>query len=133
MLPDCILNARSAEVAVGAFPDSCVTKDEIQAIARALEITEEEFREKYLRKVHYRSSLNEKPNYDCIFLHRDADQASCLIYTVRPQQCRTWPFWKRNIRTPNTWNQQVDRCPGINRGKMHPPEEIEEITKSSPC
>ncbi len=80
-------------------------------------------------------TLIEQDNYDCVFLERDPETnaGKCGIYSVRPQQCRTWPFWKSNLKSSDTWNEQVKRCSGINRGEAHTVEEIETIKDTSPC
>ncbi len=113
-----------------------VTEQEIIRIAQYLEMPVEEFVDKCLKQVGKRLSLKEKTkkeNYDCIFLERRFEGARCKIYPVRPKQCRTWPFWKMNIETPDSWFEANKRCPGINRGKLHSAEEIDKIADSSPC
>ena len=67
---------------------------------------------------------------DCIFLKKIDGQKKCGIYSVRPQQCRTWPFWTSNLSSPNTWNQAGQSCGGINRGRLYSFEEIEKIRKA---
>jgi Fe-S-cluster containining protein len=49
---------------------------------------------------------------------------SCAIYSVRPMQCRTWPFWKFNLSGPKAWSFAAQRCPGVNRGRLHSLEDI---------
>ena len=56
-----------------------------------------------LRRVGFRYSLTEKPNGDCVFLQSSRGKRGCAIYSVRPLQCRTWPFWSSNIDTPEDW------------------------------
>ncbi len=53
-----------------------------------------------------------------------------MIYSVRPNQCRTWPFWPSNLKNPGDWNKAAQKCPGINRGKLYSFEEIERIKKA---
>ena len=104
-----------------------VTKQEIQIIADFLKMTSEEVRSKFLRRVGLRTTIIEQPNTrDCMFLN---NQKKCTIYSVRPTQCRTWPFWPNNLTNPNSWNKAGERCPGINRGRRYSPEEIEKIKK----
>ena len=81
-----------------------------------------------LRRVAFRYSLTERSNGDCIFLSRQADgKRTCSIYPVRPRQCRTWPFWRYNVSTPDDWLMAGERCPGVNRGaRLFSAEEIEE-------
>jgi len=118
----------------GGFPGYVwVTPAEGENIAEFLGVSLTEFHNKFTVKVRSRRSLSEQSNYDCIFLRRQADGGRCAIYPVRPQQCRTWPFWKRNLTTPDAWNELANRCAGINRGKNYTYEEIEAILLTSPC
>ncbi len=69
---------------------------EIEKMAEFLELNVEEFATIYLKKVNHRYSLIEKKieddNYACIFF--DNNKKQCTIYSVRPRQCRTFPFWE---------------------------------------
>ena len=88
-----------------------VTEAEIDQIARSLNLTPEEFGKRYLRKVMGRYSLLERPEtYDCIFL----SGKKCQIYSVRPKQCRTYPWWNANLKTPEDWKEEATHCEGIN-------------------
>ena len=100
-----------------------VNNDEISAIAAFLGVSEEECQRDYVRKVGVRKSLVELANYDCVFL--DGQTRRCNIYSVRPRQCRTWPFWQSNIRTPQAWEQTCRVCPGSGKGKLHTIDVIE--------
>lgn len=50
-----------------------------------------------------------------------------MIYPVRPNQCRTWPFWPGNLTSADHWNGIAHKCPGINRGLMYTAEQIQKI------
>lgn len=118
----------------GGFPGYVwVTPEESAAIAAFFGISQEAFEAECTVKVHRRRSLTEQPNYDCVFLERDGEHGRCAVYPVRPQQCRTWPFWKMNLTDPDAWNGQVNRCSGINRGRNYTCEEIETVRRDSPC
>ncbi|MFC1765946.1 YkgJ family cysteine cluster protein [Planctomycetota bacterium] len=107
-----------------------VSKHEISLIAEHLGITEDALREKYLRRIATRNTIIEAPDTrDCIFLKTVDGEKVCGIYAVRPNQCRTWPFWSNNLQSPHTWNATAQDCPGINRGKNHSFEEIERLRK----
>jgi Fe-S-cluster containining protein len=89
-----------------------VTPIEMQKIANFLNIPLEEFKQKFLIKVGYKFSIKEKllskNNYACLFFDEKTNR--CTIYDVRPNQCRTFPFWdffKRNV------NEVKKECPGI--------------------
>lgn len=105
-----------------------VKREEIAALARYLQLSEEDFRRRYVRRVGPKLSLIEKrPSNDCIFLSREGGRIGCEVYPVRPMQCRTWPFWPENLKSANTWNAAATDCPGINRGRLYPLEEIERL------
>ena len=105
-----------------------VSRQEIQIIADFLKITPGQLRQEYLRRVGLRTTVIEKPNTkDCIFLNQVDGRKRCVIYPVRPSQCRSWPFWASNLANPNSWNKAAQKCSGINRGRHYSFEEIEEI------
>lgn len=53
----------------------------------------------------------------------------CMIYDVRPMQCRNWPFWPGNLQSPDDWNAAAKKCPGINKGRLYSFDEIQKIKK----
>ena len=111
-----------------------VTKEEMEGIAEYLGVSQAEMQRKYVRRIRTRFSLTERAdNKDCIFLEADGQGSRrCRIYSVRPRQCRTWPFWGCNLLCIDDWAQAGRRCPGINRGKIHDYDEIEASRKVTP-
>ena len=108
------------------------TKREILRISEFLDRDDGWLDKEHLRRVGLRYSLTERRNGDCIFLTRNGRKSMCAIYPVRPLQCRTWPFWNQNLRSPDTWNEAHTKCPGINKGKRHDLVQIETVrTKKS--
>jgi Fe-S-cluster containining protein len=103
-----------------------VSLPEIYRIAEFLEMDDHEFSKRYVRKVHQKFSLIEKPNGDCIFYDH-----GCTIYPVRPTQCSTFPFWPEIIRTPAAWKTASTDCPGMNHGQTFSENEIEDLSKSN--
>ncbi|MBN1362443.1 MAG: YkgJ family cysteine cluster protein [Sedimentisphaerales bacterium] len=109
-----------------------VVRTEIELIAKHLKLTPEELRRQYLRRVGLRTSIIEHSiTKDCIFLRQVAGGKQCAIYPVRPNQCRTWPFWAENLSSPHAWNTAALRCSGINRGRRYSAEEIERIKRNN--
>jgi uncharacterized protein len=105
-----------------------VTERELAAIADYLQLSPEETREKYLRREGARYSLIEKEiGKDCIFLNRTEEGYRCAIYPVRPLQCRTWPFWKENLRTEKQWREIGVVCPGVDQDQWYAADRIEAI------
>ena len=113
-----------------------VTRDDIVRISDFLKITPEEMVERYCRKVGGQWSLNEGKgpgsDWDCVFLKEEKvtrrtaggeevklGRRYCSVYSVRPLQCRTWPFWSENLSTKRAWDHAGKRCHGINHGKRH--------------
>ena len=109
-----------------------VTRPEIEIIAEFLKMTMGQFRQKYLKRVGLRTTIIEHhTTKDCIFLQDGASGGKqCMIYPVRPSQCRSWPFWPNNLASQSTWNNAAKKCPGINRGRLYSFEEIEEIKRA---
>lgn len=108
-----------------------VTRPEIELIARHLKTTPGPLRQKYLRRVGLRTTIIEhETTKDCIFLRTLGGRKQCVIYPVRPSQCRTWPFWPDNLSGPNAWNSAGLRCPGINRGRHYSAKQIERIKRN---
>jgi hypothetical protein len=107
-----------------------VTKPEIGFIAEYLHEPAEQLWGKYIKRMGRRATIIEKPvSRNCAFLTETNGGRGCGIYPVRPNQCRTWPFWEENLVTPDHWNQAATKCSGINRGKLHTFEEIEKLRK----
>jgi len=101
-----------------------VNQEEISALAKAMGLQDaDEFERLYVRKIGMRKSLREFPNGDCVFF--DSQLRRCAVYEVRPRQCRTWPFWNSNLRTPEHWEETCRICPGSGRGRLYSLEEIE--------
>jgi len=101
-----------------------VNDAEIEAMAKQTDMTVEQFETTFVRQIGLRKSLREYTNHDCVFL--DKETRGCNIYEVRPRQCRTWPFWDSNIRTPEDWQATCDFCPGSGKGRLYSLEEIEQ-------
>jgi Fe-S-cluster containining protein len=108
-----------------------VTRPEIERIAEHLDLTPEELRSRFLRRVGLRTTIVEHSiTKDCIFLRSVGGTRQCAIYPVRPAQCRSWPFWPENLSSPEAWNRAALRCPGINRGRLYTCEDIERIREN---
>lgn len=104
-----------------------VSPEEIQQIAAAVGMEDdlEAFERKFTRRIGARVSLIEYSDGDCIFL--DPEKRNCTVYESRPVQCRTWPFWKSNLKSPKDWGEISRSCPGCNKGRLY---SIDEITKT---
>ncbi len=88
-----------------------VNPQEIEAIASFLGLETDAFMQKFLFKNGYKYSIKERKmseSYECSFYDRASN--GCMIYEVRPAQCRTFPFW-------DYFKTRVDElkleCPGV--------------------
>ena len=88
------------------------TEEEMQAMADSLNIPLDLFKRKYTRRRFNRYSLIEKraENNACVFLK----DKKCMVYKVRPKQCRTFPWWKSNLNSEESWKIASLSCEGIN-------------------
>mgnify|MGYP002637670099 CR=1 FL=1 len=105
-----------------------VNQSEIAALAELIDEPDlAEFERKYVRKIGIRKSLIEYSNGDCVFFSNET--RGCTVYSARPRQCRTWPFWDSNLRDEEAWEATCEVCPGSGKGQLVQLEEIEERRK----
>jgi Fe-S-cluster containining protein len=98
-----------------------VSDDELRELARFRNEPVETVRAVYTRVAHRGRTLREKADGDCIFYDRSQ---GCTVYSVRPRQCRTWPFWESTVRDPQAWEATCQSCPGAGKGELISEEEI---------
>ena len=98
-----------------------VEDGELAALAEYRGESVEQVEGLFTRRARQGRTLREKANGDCVFYDR---AAGCLVYPVRPRQCRTWPFWESNVADPGAWRETCAVCPGAGRGDLIPAEEI---------
>lgn len=96
-------------------------------MAERMGLSKEDFELDYTRRVGARRTLKEFPNGDCVFF--DSATRKCEVYDLRPRQCRTWPFWDSNLKSPETWRETCKDCPGSGQGKLYQLDEIEVLRK----
>ncbi len=101
-----------------------LSKNDLTNILQSFNLNISEFIQKYCRWVNYYDGsevlcLQEKDNYDCIMWDN-----GCSVYSQRPVQCRTYPFWNFLLESKQNWDEEAKECPGINTGKLHNFDEI---------
>lgn len=106
-----------------------VNDDELSELAALVGLDVQTFSRKYVRQVGARRSLIEKRNGDCVFWDK---VQGCTVYEARPVQCRTWPFWRQNLETPDDWNETCRVCPGSGHGTLVPLEAIQAQVERTP-
>ena len=99
---------------------------EIDTLAAHLKLSVERFTSDYLYPFKDSYSIREDEAGRCLFF----DQG-CRIYTLRPQQCRTFPFWFGNLRSKARWRRIRRQCPGIGHGRRYSRREILHIARTT--
>lgn len=99
-----------------------VSDEETAALAGRLGLAVGEFVFRYTRATSRGRSLRDVPTrygLDCVFLDRRSSpgRAMCSVYEVRPAQCRTWPYWRSTLASPEAWARAKAICPGIGQGQ----------------
>ena len=85
---------------------------DLRRLADFLELSLDDFGRRYLRRVGRSYSLLDDPETgDCVFL----EDRRCSVHSVRPAQCRRYPFWPKILRSPRSWQQESTCCEGIAR------------------
>jgi Fe-S-cluster containining protein len=62
----------------------------------------------------------------CVFYDK-----GCIVYGVRPSQCRDFPFWRQNLRNAAAWRDCAKSCPGMDQGRLWTADEICAIAQKS--
>jgi Fe-S-cluster containining protein len=107
-------------VSHGEFGFVYVTKSDRQNMAKLLGMTTAAFTKKHCNKTDDFFHLKDNGE-DCSFLKNKR----CTIYTARPMQCRTWPFWPETM-SAKSWKKEVmGFCPGVNKGPVRDATEIQ--------
>lgn len=110
----------------GEYTYIYLTQDDIDAAGRYLEMSPADFLAEYCIQKDGLTFLKMTAP-QCPFL----EDGKCVLYTARPQQCRTWPFWWPNLEK-ETWDKEVTPfCPGVGNGKHYTMEVIEAIAHNA--
>ncbi|KAF0978329.1 hypothetical protein FDP41_002844 [Naegleria fowleri] len=110
----------------------------LEAIAKYLNLSVEDFCKNYvmssisprskdekLLSIKYKPSLNFHKRVECVFLkqkgvdHEGKAIYQCVIYPVRPDQCRTFPHgWDEEIETDETFYNMIENCDALETLKV---------------
>ena len=93
-----------------------LSDNDLKRFSNYFKLSIKKFKEEYCQITDGFVHLIEKTelNGNCIFLK----DKKCSVYTCRPSQCRTWPFWNENMNA-KIWNKNISiNCPGIGKGKI---------------
>lgn len=92
--------------------------NEAEQIRGMLQLSRDWFQRRYLRRLESGElTVVLQADGRCSFL--DAE-GRCSVYTVRPTQCRTYPFWPEILHSKAAWRAEAARCEGVDRGAIVP-------------
>ncbi|MEE9165798.1 MAG: YkgJ family cysteine cluster protein [Nitrospinota bacterium] len=103
-----------------------VDKSEVSSIAKFLQISVSDFKEKYLYPFKNSYSILEHSDGQCFFYNGEYK-----IYPVRPGQCSSYPFWFTNLRSEKKWQSVSKECRGIGQGRLYSKKKILEIVQTT--
>ena len=85
-----------------------LSKADLEKLCKWAELTEEQFRKVYCRKLENANGktylcLKDKNKTECIFWNKEK---GCEAYNARPVQCRTYPFWTKILESKSSWEAE---------------------------
>ncbi len=100
-----------------------VSRMEISEMSQAFHMGVDLFIQQFCHPDSNGYRLKEQEDDACIFLKDNR----CMIYDARPLQCRTFPFWRENMKSHYRWKQLRQICSGIDKGKLFHLNEIQQL------
>lgn len=100
--------------------------EDVGFAARHLDMSIQTFTDTYMHLHEGQWVFNNAGN-NCIFY----GEHGCTIYDARPIQCRTYPFWKANLKSKYRWKMIEEECEGVGQGRLYSYEEIEGIRQQT--
>ncbi len=91
-----------------------VTDQEVRATAKFLNITQDEFIDRYCEESGGRTMLRTGENGYCIVWDE-----LCTIHPVKPSLCNTWPYLKSVLADKNNLTVIQNACPGVSKDVMY--------------
>jgi uncharacterized protein len=91
-----------------------LTEADLTRIADFLGMPAADFERKYVYRTKTMLRLRMPRVGQCRFLRADG----CSIHTVKPTQCRVFPFWPELVESKKEWRKTATWCPGIGQGSL---------------
>ena len=94
------------------FGGTYVNSQNIQAIAKFINVDPKKFISQYCDLSGSRYVLKLGTNGYCIFFDK---KQQCTIHDLKPPMCKAWPFIKAVKKHPENWNIIASSCPGMKK------------------
>ena len=111
-------------VSRGSYGYVYLSEKDINRLSKFMKLSTGNFIKLYCDMTDGYNHLKEiNKNGECQFLINK----KCTVYKARPNQCRTWPFWKENMNAKK-WNNEIKKfCPGVGKGKTYDVKTIDKF------
>ncbi len=91
-----------------------LTEADLTRIAKHLGMTRAAFERQYVYRTKRQIRLRVPRDVQCHFLL----DGGCSIHSVKPTQCRIFPFWPEMLDDKREWRKTAAWCPGIGKGEL---------------
>jgi Fe-S-cluster containining protein len=91
-----------------------LTEQDLLRAAAFLGMSPEAFEGKYVYRTRRLLRLRVPRDAHCHFLNVEG----CSIHSVKPTQCRIFPFWPELVESRREWHTTAAYCPGIGKGPL---------------
>jgi len=91
-----------------------LTEADLVRIAGFLGMTPAAFERRHVYRTKNQMRLRVPRESQCSFLR----EGGCSIHTVKPTQCRVFPFWPELLDSRREWAKTAKYCPGMGKGAL---------------
>ncbi len=103
-----------------------MTRDEIDRMAEHLGVSVHAFWKRYdvfIDEGAGEPAIAAKNGAGCPLL---GEERRCTVHPVKPQQCKSWPFWEEMVDDRDQWAKAKSYCPGLDAesGRLYQRKEI---------
>ena len=91
-----------------------LSEEDVDRIAVFLKLTKLEFERRYIYRTKNLIRFRVPRASQCYFLESNR----CSIHSVKPVQCRAFPFWPEMVESRREWKETAKYCPGIGKGDL---------------
>ena len=116
---ECVPDCGACCTRHGEYDFVYLDPDDVDRLAAALGLSRDAFLETHAVEEDGYLALRMN-GADCPYLRG----TGCGVYEARPNQCRTFPFWRENLRSRTAWERLRSFCPGVGSGDVHAVEKV---------
>ena len=111
----------------GDYAHVYLNEPDLARLAAHVGMTARDFRRRYTVRDELGWTELDFSERCCPFLNEPGGR--CSVYTARPTQCRTFPFWREFVQNEE-WTPAVHAlCEGIGEGPVHAAEKVEALMR----